>query len=385
MSHQMNVWVSSSSFIVAHPKFFRQGIIEIITHPAQPRVQTGCPWLDNRFHRKQSGHRFLPLGNYNFVASNHLRQKFQKVCLNIEHINSCTVHFDFISFLTLLYRINRLAAIDLHEKFNETRVAVPTQYPITNTHPPLSYDFANILFAGPCNARCPFCIGQRVDPRLNAPNLRQFPPTNLDKFVEMIRHFAIRQIVFTGTTTDPQRYRHEARLLDFLRGELHPESQFSLHTNGRLALRRMDIFNSYDRVCLSFPSFAEATYRRVMGVPGVPDLAEILRRSRVQVKVSCVVTEANRGEIPDFLRRCQAIGIERLVLRKLYGELRGWEELLDSEATKLVCRGNYRGNPVYDLGGMEVTLWDFDVTASRSINLFADGTISSAYRLVEAG
>ncbi|RLT41613.1 MAG: radical SAM protein [Chloroflexi bacterium] len=262
---------------------------------------------------------------------------------------------------------------------------MPTQSPIPNLQSPLSYDFANILFAGPCNARCPFCIGQRVDPRLNVDNLRHFPPTNLDEFVEMIRHYAIRQIVFTGTTTDPQRYRHEARLLDFLRGELRPESQFSLHTNGRLALGKMDIFNSYDRVCISFPSFDEATYRRVMGVPTVPDLAEILGRAHVPVKVSCVVTEANREEIPDFLRRCREIGVERLVLRKLYGEERGWEEVLDWEAMQLVGRGSYRGNPVYGLDKMEVTLWDFDVTESRSINLFADGTISRAYRLVEAG
>ncbi|MBX3052052.1 MAG: radical SAM protein [Caldilineaceae bacterium] len=261
---------------------------------------------------------------------------------------------------------------------------MPAQSPIPNLQSPLSYDFANILFAGPCNACCPFCIGQRVDPRLNVPNLRHYPPANLDEFVEMIRHFAIRQLVFTGTTTDPQIYRHEARLLDYLRGELHPESQFSLHTNGRLALRKWDVFNSYDRVCLSFPSFDEATYRRVMGVPVVPDLAEILRRATVPVKVSCVVTEANRGEIPGFLRRCQAIGIERLVLRKLYGEKRAWTELLAWERLGLSYRSDYRANPVYALDGMEVTLWDFDETQSRSLNLFADGTISSAYRLVEA-
>ena len=253
-----------------------------------------------------------------------------------------------------------------------------------NRQSPLAYDFANILFAGACNARCPFCIGRQVDSRLNVPNLDAYPPANLDEFVEMIRHFAIRQIVFTGTTTDPQLYRHEARLLDYLRRELHPESQFSLHTNGRLALRRMAVFNSYDRVCVSFPSFDEATYRRVMGVPGVPDLAAIVRRATVPVKVSCVVTDDNRGEMAGFLRRCREIGVKRLVLRKLYGEGRGWDELLDWAQMGLIRQGDYRGNPVYTVGGLEVTLWDFDATQSHSLNLFADGTISSAYRLAEA-
>jgi len=261
---------------------------------------------------------------------------------------------------------------------------MPIQSPVANPHFPLSYDFANILFAGRCNARCPFCIGRQIDRRLNAPNLNAYPPANLAEFIEMIRHFAIRQIVMTGTTTDPQLYRHEAQLLDFLRGELHPESQFSLHTNGRLALSKLAVFNSYDRVCVSFPSFEEATYRRVMGVGGVPDLAQIVRRAAVPVKVSCVVTDENRREIPDFLRRCQEIGIERLVLRKLYGERRGWYELLDWQKLGLAHRGEYRANPVYGLDGLEVTLWDFDETESRSINLFADGTISATYRLAEA-
>lgn len=252
------------------------------------------------------------------------------------------------------------------------------------THSPLAYDFANLLFAGPCNARCPFCIGRQVDGGLNQPNLQCYPPRNLDAFVEMIRHFAIRQIVFTGTTTAPQLYRHEARLLEYLRGELHPESRFSLHTNGRLALRRMAIFNSYDRVCISFPSFDEAVYRQVMGVAGVPDLAEILRQATVPVKLSCVVTDANRRQMGDFLGRCRALGVERVVLRKLYGEPRGWDALLDWNELELTRRGSYRANPVYGLGEMEVTLWDFDGTESRSLNLFADGTISRAYRLTEA-
>ena len=69
------------------------------------------------------------------------------------------------------------------------------------------YDFANILFAGPCNARCPFCIGRQIDPRLSVNNLREFPPRNLDRFVELILDHAIKQVVFTGTTTDPQLYR----------------------------------------------------------------------------------------------------------------------------------------------------------------------------------
>ena len=241
------------------------------------------------------------------------------------------------------------------------------------------YDFANILFAGPCNARCYFCIGRQIDPRLSVNNLREFPPRNLDRFVEMIVAHAIKQVVFTGTATDPQLYRHEARLLDYLHRQLPTDTQYSIHTNGRLALQKLDTFNLYDRACLSFPSFNPMTYFAMMGVRGVPDLAQIVYRAQIPVKVSCIVNDDNRHELPYFLERCQATGIKRLVVRQLYG---------DPQALPLVAglswRSSYGGNPVYDYRGMEVTYWNFDRCDCQSINLFSHGTISGSYLLASA-
>jgi molybdenum cofactor biosynthesis enzyme MoaA len=240
------------------------------------------------------------------------------------------------------------------------------------------YDFANILFAGPCNARCPFCIGRQIDPRLSANNLREFPPRNLDRFVDLILAHAIKQVVFTGTTTDPQLYQHEARLLDYLRCHLPADTRYSLHTNGRLALQKMAAFNQYDRVCVSFPTFNPATYLQMMGVRGVPDLARIIDRAQIPVKVSCIVYDANRHELPEFLEHCQAIGMKRLVIRQLYGDTQALPV-----CAGLAWRRSYSGNPVYDYGGMEVTYWNFDQCDCRSLNLFSDGTISAEYLLTK--
>jgi MoaA/NifB/PqqE/SkfB family radical SAM enzyme len=240
------------------------------------------------------------------------------------------------------------------------------------------YDFANILFAGPCNARCPFCIGRQIDPRLSVNNLREFPLRNLDRFIELILAHAIKQVVFTGTTTDPQLYRYEARLLDYLRRQLPGDTQYSLHTNGRLALQKLDTFNLYDRACISFPTFSPITYFKMMGVRGVPDLAHIVSRAQIPVKISCVVNECNRHELPDFLERCQAIGIQRLVVRQLYGDPHALPVIAG-----LVWRSSYRGNPIYDYRGMIVTLWNFDQCDCRSLNLFSDGTISADYLLAK--
>lgn len=237
------------------------------------------------------------------------------------------------------------------------------------------YDFANILFAGPCNLRCPHCIGKQVDPALNRNNLDEFPLRSLDAFVELLRVHRVRQLVLTGTNTDPQLYRHEARLIRWLREQL-PEAQFSLHTNGQLALKRMDVFNLYDRASLSLPSFDPDTYEKMTGSRRVPDLGTIVRAARIPVKVSCIVNEHNVGQVDAFLARCHEIGIRRLVFRQLYGDPRRWNIL-----SNLAPVSTYHNNPVYDCRGMEVTYWRFDRTTSTSLNLFSDGSISSEYLL----
>ena len=241
-----------------------------------------------------------------------------------------------------------------------------------------TYDFANILFAGPCNLRCPYCIGKQVDPALNLNNLGEFPLRNLDAFVALLRAHRVRQIVLTGTTTDPQLYRHEARLVRRLRQRL-PQARLSLHTNGQLALEKIDVVNLYDRVSLSLPSFEPDTYERMTGSRRVPDLAAIVRAARVPVKISCVINEHNAGQVDAFLARCRDIGVRRVVLRQLYGDHRRRNPLCHHSAV-----ATFRNNPVYNWDGMEVTWWNFDRTTTTSLNLFSDGTISGEYLLAKA-
>jgi molybdenum cofactor biosynthesis enzyme MoaA len=241
-----------------------------------------------------------------------------------------------------------------------------------------TYDFANILFAGPCNLRCPYCIGKQVDPALNRDNLDEFPLRNLDVFATLLRHHRVRQVILTGTTTDPQLYRYEARLVRWLREQL-PQVRLSLHTNGQLALAKIDVVNLYDRVSLSLPSFEPDTYEKMTGSRRVPDLAAIVQSARVPVKVSCVIDEHNAGQADVFLARCREIGVRRVVLRQLYGDHRRWDLLSHRSPVRTYC-----DNPVYDCDGMEVTWWDFCRTASTSLNLFSDGTISGEYLLAKA-
>jgi MoaA/NifB/PqqE/SkfB family radical SAM enzyme len=261
------------------------------------------------------------------------------------------------------------------------------------------YDFANVLFGGPCNQRCTGCIGQLLDARLSDDNLHDYPLRSQESFAALLRKCGVQQVVFTGTTTDPQLYDHEVRLMDWMRRQV-PGVQISLHTNGQLAMVKMEILNRYDRVTVSFPSFDPATFARMTGARRMPDLAGILRSARIPVKVSCLVTRENARQIGDFLARCRDMGVRRVVIRRQYEEpsqgrprlkpfnqtREGVDSVLQAEMRLAGCQlvAVYRGNPVSECGGMQVTCWDFARSTSTSLNLFSDGTISDKYLLVRS-
>ena len=238
------------------------------------------------------------------------------------------------------------------------------------------FDFANLLFAGPCNRACPFCIGKELPARVNRSNLEQFPPLGIEALISVVNQHAIPEVVFTGTTSDPQLYRFEGELLELLRGRLHPRARLSVHTNGARTLDRLEVFNRYDRACLSIPSFCPDIYEAMMGSRKVPDLAAILAKTTVPVKVSAVVNEHNASDIEAFVAECRELGVRRLVLRRLFGDSTRWPILERHSPVRW-----HRNNPVFDLGGMEVTRWDFADATSRSVNLFADGTLGTEYLL----
>jgi hypothetical protein len=105
-------------------------------------------------------------------------------------------------------------------------------------------------------------------------------------------------------------------------------------------------------------------------------LAAIVEASRIPIKISTILTEQNIHEIPEIIARCRNLGISRIVLRKLIWRDARLAALSASQPTR--CFG---GNPVYDLDGMEVTVWDFARSGVCCLNLFSDGSISVEYQL----
>lgn len=245
----------------------------------------------------------------------------------------------------------------------------------------MTYTFANILFSGVCNAKCPYCIGKQIKTDFSQNNLDIFPLKNLDDFITKVNQNNIKQISFTGTNTDPQLYKHEKELISYLRENID-WVKISLHTNWRMALYKMENFNLYDRASISLPSFEAVTYEKMMWVKWVIDLQKIYNLSKVPIKISCIVTEDNACEIENFLSKCLDIGIKRIVLRKLYNWWYDLKDYIDIVKLWLEKIWEYYWNWIYNWKWIEITLWDFDNSDCKSLNLFSNWIITDKYLLV---
>jgi len=235
------------------------------------------------------------------------------------------------------------------------------------------YDYASILFSGKCNARCPTCIGNQPEYLGTPQNLNSRQLRGLEEFLEKVSSEDIRYISLSGVNADPQQYQFELELIDRLRKEV-PQATLSLHTNGRLALQKSREFNLYDRATLSFPSFNDETYKKVMGVKSI-DIQEIIRRTRIPIKLSMLLTEHNQGEIEDYVRQIKELGINRMAIRKLVGRE---DEFKIFEGVK--PKKQIFGNPVYEIDGVEVTVWDYTKSIVRGLYLFPDGSLRDSFR-----
>lgn len=250
--------------------------------------------------------------------------------------------------------------------------------PLNNKH-----KFANILFAGKCNAFCPDCIGKQIRQWLNTNNLSKWPLENIDRFIDILNQEEIKEVSLTWTITDPLLYKYQIELIECLRSSID-SVKLSLHTNGRLIQKSPNIFNQYDRAAISIPSFKEDIYSILMGTWHIPNIEYIHTISHIPIKISTLITDLNRREIPEFIDQCYQKGVQRLVLRKVFWEKRTLDQMIDLDKIDLIYENKFMNNSVYNYKWMEVTLREFETTENIAYNLFADGTISDQYLLNKA-
>ena len=237
------------------------------------------------------------------------------------------------------------------------------------------YDYANILFTGRCNLRCYECIGTHPALRGLPHNTALFPPKNVDALIDAVNRHNIPDLAFTGTNVDPQLYEHEKELIDYIRSRLTSNTKLSLHTNGLRAFAKIDIFNSYDKASISLPSFDRETFAQVTGSTQMPDIDRIVREARIPLKLSMLMTPHNLDQIPTYVQRAAALGIKRVVVRKLKGHDAEYPlERMEPFSSRKPAKAIF-GWPVYNIDGVEVTVCGFDTSSARGLFLFSDGRL----------
>ncbi|MEM4258065.1 MAG: hypothetical protein QXL17_02795 [Candidatus Thermoplasmatota archaeon] len=90
--------------------------------------------------------------------------------------------------------------------------------------------------------------------------------------------------------------------------------------------------------------------------------------------VLCPETVAS-GDLYKTLHQLNVMGIKRVNLREPYGQ----PHIGDPLATYAHQNGSLFGMPTYDWGGMQVTYWDVHFVEVESINLYANGIVSTTY------
>ncbi len=234
------------------------------------------------------------------------------------------------------------------------------------------YDYASILFSRKCNSKCYFCIGNSDKFKNFGGNLNSKNLAGLEDFILLSKSNGIKYLSISGINADPQQYLYEMDFINILKNEL-PNSELSLHTNGRNALSKNKEFNSYDKCTLSFASFDKKSYKKLMGVDSI-DINSVINNSMIPIKLSMILTEHNFGQEKDYILHAAELGIKRVIIRKLFGKENEFS-LLEYETPK---RFIYK-NPVYEIDGVEVTVWNYSDSSAKAIYLFPDGSIRHSF------
>lgn len=246
--------------------------------------------------------------------------------------------------------------------------------------------FGNIHLSGPCNRSCYFCIGQHMMALDSYNMLDEWPLPGLDKFVEECKAKNINEVNITGSNTDPLLYKHLPKLRAYL-DEHIPNLNFGLRTNGVAVLANPDNWMLFDKASISITSLNPQIYKKTMGQGVPPDITAIMKLKDIPLKVNVVLcpetVESKDVLFPDILSTIETLrrkGIRKINLREPYGQPHIGDPL---KTLDFIQTGSVFGNPEYGFTNTKVVYWDVHYTEVESVNLYANGVVSTTYPVTE--
>lgn len=250
-----------------------------------------------------------------------------------------------------------------------------------NSNENFQHWFGNIHLSGPCNRSCYFCIGQFMPAIDKLNNLSDRPLKGIEGFISRCLEKNITEVNLTGTNTDPLLYLYHDSLTEFLRTEM---------IGVKLGIRTNGVFNTsclihYDNVSVSVTSFDDYLYRATMGRGNPPDIERIAKLcydspTRIKLKVNVVLCNetVESGDIFKTLDRLVESGVKTVNLREPYGQPH-----IGSPIGEALQVGVRFGMPFYNWKGIDVTYWDVHHVEVESVNLYANGHVSTTYPITK--
>lgn len=247
-----------------------------------------------------------------------------------------------------------------------------------NDHLDFPHWFGNIHFSGPCNRACYFCIGQHM-PGQDPHNNLSIIPFNLDLFIDECLLHEVNEVNLTGTNTDPMLHDKLPEIIEYIRNRM-PNVVIGLRTNGAIIDSRLSLF---DKMSVSVTTFDSTLYKKTMGYGEPPDIKKILFLMNNK-KVKLNIVQCPEVSVVDTILAATSLGIKYINIREPYGQPRIGSPFADYDFLYTLSPLRFGPN-VYGMQSIildddvSIVYWDVHEVGVKSVNLYADGNISSSY------
>lgn len=264
-----------------------------------------------------------------------------------------------------------------------------------NNIPQSKIHYGEILFVGPCNLKCFYCLGHEMHKSVYESNLMRLHFSewkNFKSWLEELREHNAPVVYLSSTNSEPLLYPYMAELIRYLQGW---GFKVGIRTNGSLDTTVCNLCD--EEISLSLQSFNPDTFKKITGVPLTFDFLANLRKIKSSnVRVSIVVNRYNKDEIFDMLDELTKFKLAYVQLRQRY--LYYWEDTSIEEDQDAINEiggklyenykilGRYKKETLdYDYKGMKVSLWwtVFSKKAIMSSNYWTNGKITHNNLLIE--
>ena len=216
-------------------------------------------------------------------------------------------------------------------------------------------------------------------------NLDQWPLNNLDLFISECIKNNVTEINLTGTNTDPMLYNYLPELISYLRNAMPiPNLRIGLRTNGVIIDNRLNLF---DKVSISVTSFDSFLYNLSMGNGSPPNIKKIVNiMEGKRLKLNVVLCPETKYDLINTLIYARDNGIKCINLREPYGQPNIGNPFTNEiflqefyKKFKVEILPDVYGMPCFKYDDVSIVYWDVHYVHVTSVNLYADGHISSTY------